>query len=448
MATAAQTPVYLDEQGNPQAPASAPAASALATQPTTAPTYLDEQGNPQTPQGPTIGPAQPASAKANPATATDPFQKAGRQMTGGFARLLMDATDKLREVENFTKEGREAHPIQAHLGDIANKIEGYLFGNEQHPEAGIGTGKYGMLTHPITSALIPGAEGEPVLAAGIRGGASLVKSGVQGARELMAGGKVAGEAAEKAPGIVKKVLHGEKVAQAPARQALEAGAKASAEDAGVTASKTAGKGLRTLLDEPIATTAKAERGAYDTINKAAGTDLKSLYDYRTDLHDALEDPTNIGQKVNLQQELKTTEEAIAKGEAQATKSGITPEAVKKAEGMTQQRYAMENLKQKLFNNESVVEGNVGHGAEESINVKAAIREIEKLDKPSKFAPEGTPTRLVQALGEKGAAGLKQGLYDAQKAGQSALTVRRFLKIAGTILGIGGVQQVVREAIGH
>jgi hypothetical protein len=241
-------------------------------------------------------------------------------------------------------------------------------------------------------------------------------------------------AAPKGPSLVKQVLKGEKVAQAPARTALEAGAAASAEDAGVAASETAGKGVRTLLDEPIAATAKAERATYNSINKAAGTDLKTLYDYRSDVQEALEDPTNIGQRANLQKELQTTEDSISKGEALALKEGITPADLEKAKGMTQQRYSMELLKQKVFNNEGVVEGDIAHGAEESINIKAAIREIQKLDKPSRFAPEGSPTRLQQALGEEGAANLKQGLYDALKTGKSAATVHTVAKWAGIGLG--------------
>jgi hypothetical protein len=75
-----------------------------------------------------------------------------------FAAPLAAAVDKLREAENFTQEGRAAHPIQAKLGDLANRIEAFFFGTS-HGEAAIGTGKYGMLTHPITSALMPGGEG-------------------------------------------------------------------------------------------------------------------------------------------------------------------------------------------------------------------------------------------------------------------------------------------------
>lgn len=373
-----------------------------------------------------MGARVPTAAQANPETATDPFQRAGRQMTGGFARLLMDATDKLREIENFTEEGKAEHPVQAFMGHIANKLEGLTFGNEQHPEEAIGSGKYGLLNNPVTAALIPGAEGEPALAGAVRGGANLVKAGVSA---LRGGG-------EEAPGLIKQVLKGKEVAQQPARKALEAGAKASAADAGVEGGEAAGKGVRTLLDEPIHAAHKVERATYDAINKAAGTDLKSLYDYRNDLQEALEDPTNIGQKANLQKELATTEESISKGEAQATKGGISPEAVKEAEGKTQQRYAMENLKQRLFNNESVVKGNVEHGAEESINVDAAIREVEKLDKPSKFAREGTPSRLKQALGQEGAAKLKQALYDAQKAGEKALARQKLAKLIGKGAGIG------------
>jgi hypothetical protein len=256
----------------------------------------------------------------------------------------------------------------------------------------------------------------------------------------------AGEAASK-PGLIKQVIKGEKVAQVPARQALESGAKASAEDAGVAASETAGKGIRTLLDEPIKSAAKAERATYDTVNKAAETDMKSLFDRKEELEDALDDPTNIANRQALSKELSATEKAIkVHSDLAASKGVTTADAIKQAEGMTKQRYAMENLKQKLFNNEGIVEGNLAHGVEETINVKAAIREVEKLDKPSRFAPEGSPSRLQQALGEKGATELKQALYDAKKAGQSALTKQRIAKLVGGLIGVGSAQGIIREVM--
>lgn len=237
------------------------------------------------------------------------------------------------------------------------------------------------------------------------------------------------------------IVQGAGKAQAPATSALRAGAEASAADAGVAAGDTSGS-IRSMLDDPIEELSTKERASYDTINKASGTDLKSLYDHANDVQDALDDPTNIAQRTVLQKDLQTTQSQIADGEAKARANGVDPDMLNDAKEMTKQRYAMETINQKLFNNESVVKGNLEHGAPESINVDSAIRQVENLDKPSKFAPRGTPSRLQQALGEDGANSLKQGLYDAQKAGQSAVTKQTIAKwVGGVAAGAVGAREI-------
>ena len=242
----------------------------------------------------------------------------------------------------------------------------------------------------------------------------------------------------KEPGIVSKLAKGENVNQPQAAGAFRNAAQASADDASVTAADT--PSIRNLMDQPIENLAANERTAYDTLNDAAGTDLKSLYDRQSDLQDALDDPTQIANKTAIQNELKTIQSQITDGEANVTEKlgDDAPDLLNKAKGMTQKRYAMEDAAKKLFNNESVVNGNAAHGAPESINVDSAIRQVENLDKPSRFAPRGTPTRLQQWLGEDGAKTLKQNLYDAQKLGQSAITARKWAKwlsIGSVALGI-------------
>jgi phosphoribosyl-ATP pyrophosphohydrolase len=192
-----------------------------------------------------------------------------------------------------------------------------------------------------------------------------------------------------------------------------------------------------MLDEPIKQTSKVERATYDTINDAAETDMKSLYDRQEELQDALDEPQNIANRTSLQKELYSTQDAIKTGEANVhEKLGEdASDLIEKAKATTQQRFAMETLKQKLFNNENVVDGNVAAGVPETINIKSAIRSAENLDKPSKYTPEGTPTRLQQAMGVEGAAKFKKGLYDAQKSGQTALSRQRIAKLVG-IAGAG------------
>jgi hypothetical protein len=96
----------------------------------------------------------------------------------------------------------------------------------------------------------------------------------------------------------------------------------------------------------------------------------------------------------------------------------------------------------VFDNESVVSGNTAAGAPESVNVKTAIKAVEKLDKPSKYAPAGTPTRLEQALGKDGAAAVKKNLYAAQKAGQTAVNWNTAAKWLGGIVGAGAVGDAI------
>jgi hypothetical protein len=259
---------------------------------------------------------------------------------------------------------------------------------------------------------------------------------------------IVGDVVGKTGDAVTDITQGVEKAQAPAQAALRTGAAASTADAGVAASDTTGS-IRTLLDKPIADLATKEAATYADINEASGTDLKSLYDLRTKLQDGLEDPTQIANEDKLSARLDQTEAQIKSGESQATANGVDPKTLADAKAQTQQRYAMEDVAKKIFNNKSVVKGNVAASAPESINVDSAIGQVEDLDNPSRFAPRGTPSRLQQAFGEDGAAQLKQGLYDAQKAGQTAIGRQQLLAKTGKVLtGVGVVGGAGYEAVKH
>ena len=271
--------------------------------------------------------------------------------------------------------------------------------------------------------------------------------------EMATAESVAPEAAEaaqtvKPAGIVQRVKQfvSPKAATQPESQAAyRTGAQASAEDAGVPQVPASNLGIRELLRKPIADAAQVEKGLYKTLNDAAGTAMKSLYDRQEEIQDALDEPTQIANKSVLQQELKTTQTSIADGETKVhTRLGEkATDLLTKAKAATQQRYAMEVGDQKLFNNESVVKGNIQHGESEEINVDSAIRNAENLDKPSKFAPRGTPTRLQQMFGEDGAKAFEQGLYDARKAGKAVMTRNTIVKtLVGGGVGIEALKKIL------
>ena len=106
------------------------------------------------------------------------------------------------------------------------------------------------------------------------------------------------------------------------------------------------------------------------------------------------------------------------------------------------------MKAKVFNHESVVEGNEAAGQPETINVPNAIKAVERMDKPSRYAPEGTPTRLQQALGTDGAAAFKRNLYAVNKAGQTAIKYQTAAKWLAGALGLGAVGEGVKLATDH
>lgn len=265
--------------------------------------------------------------------------------------------------------------------------------------------------------------------------ADAVNFGVASAVGGIGSPEAAPEAATESPSAMQRVKQAvsPKAATQPGTQStLREGAAASAKDAGVAGTVDTSGSIRTIMDKPIAAASKIEDGLYKTVNDAAETDMKSLYDRREELQDAADDPTNIAQKTAIQKELTSTDQQISQGEAnvQAKLGKNAPDLIQQAKAATQQRYSMEEGAKKLFNNESVVNGNTAHGAPETVNVDSAIKAAENLDKPSKFAPRGTPTRLEQMFGEDGAAALKQGLYDAQKAGRKVATRNDILKIIG------------------
>jgi len=379
-------------EGQPQQQQAAPQQAA---QPSTLPPgyTLEQQGQPQKPQA-TIGP-QPKSSQFDPnLMSSDPFTRMGYRMVTPFARKLIDASEKLREVQNFTQEGQKEHPIQAHLGDIANRIEGFLFGNEAHPEAAIGTGKYGMLNNPVLAA-VSGAEGLAEAPTAIREG--------------IAGLRGAGEASEaaKGPSLVKQVLKGKEVAQEPAKAAIR-GTVGAKEDASLL------EGNKTVLDEYLKDISTKEKAAYKAQDEAAGFDVKET---RAKLKQAewkvkqpeIDDVT----RERLTKTIEESKQQIGDAEKRMSEAGVDPKA---ADNLFKQRKAGEDFKKALVQNVS--------SDGESVNVDGLLNAAKKL----RFATKGD--RLAQFMGKDGAEQFMAELQKAQEQGVHALTTQKVGKLLG------------------
>lgn len=210
---------------------------------------------------------------------------------------------------------------------------------------------------------------------------------------------------------------GEKAAEEVSQPIAKAGIQANA--------PTVGASLRSGID--ITTPLADAKSLYATVDNAARTDFKALYDKLDAAQDAARE-AGIGtpEEAKAQLAIKNTQDAIDDAKQVAANSGVknVDQLLRRADAKFAETQANKDFNKLFFGNNSVVSGNVAHGAPETINIDKAINTLESFDKPNRFGI----SRLQQtSLGPKGAAALKQALYDAQKAGaaagQKAMTTR-------------------------
>jgi len=219
----------------------------------------------------------------------------------------------------------------------------------------------------------------------------------------------------------------EAVGEAASQPIAQAGVKSAA--------PTVGASLRSGIDveKPLA----AAKKLYQVVDDAAKTDFKVLYDKL----DAAQDAARIAapgspEEAVAQRNIKAVEDSITEHKAIAEKSGVpnVDKTLAQADAKFAETQANKDFNSKFFGNQGVISGNIAHGAPETINVDNAIKTLENFDKPNKF---GVSRLQMTSLGKDGAFKLKQVLYDAQKAGQTAMDART---LRNTILkwGIPGV----------
>jgi len=355
---------------------------------------------------------------------SDPLKQAGIKLTMPLVKGLLDAHSKLKEVQNLTPEGKQEHPIQAHIGDLVNKIEGLLTGNEEHPEAGIGTGKYGMLNNPVLASVMGAPEGAELATGG--------EAAIRG----MGAAKGGAQAAEKAPGIIKQAIQGEKVAQAPAQAGLKTAAKAVG---GVEK-----EGLRTSLAEPVDKAFTTAKSTYAKIDKASGTDFKALTDKLGEAEEkirmAADGSAEEAQAIEARDKLNFNFE-LAKQKAE--REGVPLSTLNEADKQWTKAQALKDVEAKIFRNPTHIEGNVAHGTPETVNIDSTIKALERLQSNTKY---GAP-RLEQAFDKDGASKILDDLYAAQRLGVKAAgkqeVAKVFAKWAARVAGVGLGYEVLK-----
>lgn len=196
-----------------------------------------------------------------------------------------------------------------------------------------------------------------------------------------------------------------------------------------------GQSFRSGID--VNTPLAAAKTLYKTVDDAAKTDFKALYDKLDAAQDAARE-AGIGTAEEAKAELaiQNTRAAIDDAKQVAVKSGVpdVDKTLAQADAKFAETQANKDFNSKFFGSQSVISGNVAHGAPETINVDAALRVLENMDKPNRYGI----SRLQQSsLGKQGAFKLKQVLYDAQKAGQKAMDTRILRNTIAKWVGLGG-----------
>lgn len=204
----------------------------------------------------------------------------------------------------------------------------------------------------------------------------------------------------------------------------EAGAKAAeeasqpaAQQAVRTHAPTVGASFRSGID--AATPLADAKSLYKTVDDAAKTDFKALYEKLDAAHDAARE-AGIGtpEEAKAQLAIKNTEDAITDAKKVAANSGVknVDQLLKQGDAKFAETQANKDFNRVFFGNNGVFSGNVAHGAPESIDIDKAINALENFDKPNRYGI----SRLQQtSLKTQGAFALKQALYDAKKVGEEA-----------------------------
>jgi len=412
-------PVYLDENGNPKGSTPATAAPPPQSAPQSGGVYLDEQGNPKgaatgTSQGATIGP-KPKASDADLGTTGEVLSAVSPigQLTMPLVKGLLAAHDKLKEVENMTQEGQAAHPIQAHIGALANRIEGLLTGTTSGQ--GIGTGEEGLLTNPVTGSLLPTGEGVPALAEGLEGVGNLAKKGYQAAKELVTGG------ASKVADVGEQIIKGKSLAQEPAKEAIRTAVGAQ-EDAALL------EGNKTVVDKYLDTLAKKEKAAYKIVDDEAGFDVKEAKIRLKNDQYKLKQLGNTEADQNAREKLTTVIEDTSK---RLTEAGVD---TSEADNLHKSRMAGQEFKKALVRNLS--------SDGETVDVPGLLKAAKNLRALSKYGD-----RLEQFLGSKEKADqFMESLEAAQKAGQKAISSQQ-LAIKLAKYGIPAITSAGGAAVG-
>jgi hypothetical protein len=357
----------------------------------------------------------------------------------------------------YFRPGSAAEKHGQTTGDIAEPVLEFVMGDEALKGLAIAD-KIG-----IAGKIAKIAQDSPYIGKILQHGVNAARTGTVGTTEALAKGATLPEALKTGAGVAvggealsaaadavaapagsteglmtrltnpfRKLIQTQTASPAAAGEAVsqpiaQAGVKATA--------PTVGASLRSGID--VETPLAAAKKLYQTVDDAAKTDFKVLYDKM----DAAQDAARIAapgspEEAVAQRNIKATQDSIDEHKAIAARSGVpnVDKTLAQADAKFAETQANKDFNSKFFGSQGVISGNVAHSVPEKIDVDAAIKTLENFDKPNKF---GISRMQQTSLGKDGAFKLKQVLYDAQKAGQTAMDSRALRNTVLKLVGIGG-----------
>jgi hypothetical protein len=147
--------------------------------------------------------------------------------------------------------------------------------------------------------------------------------------------------------------------------------------------------LREVLSKPIADDQAKKESLHRAYDDAAGVDRKALQQRLNNTNDQLDKLTNtpavIKRAARLNQSKTALEQQIAEADAKAKAAGVN---IAEADAANVKLRALQQVEEKVFHNQSVIEGDIASGQPETVNIDNAIRELQKLKDNEKYGGRG------------------------------------------------------------
>lgn len=399
----------------------------------------------------TIGPSTQADSDltARVISGGNPVDYAAARLTIPAVKALLRVHDAIKSAENLTEAGRQAHPIEAKLGDMAAAIEGLLIGQTNRPDEAIGSGQYGIATNPATAPLIPTGEGSTVgsdIVEGIPKAASDIKAAITGAKAASKSAQGIAEATEPLDAVVSK--NANKMAglvqgntAVTAEQAPTAASTSPAVQESIRQSFNriaSSNNLKTLPgDVPISDLGEQlgdqfysrSKSIFAKVQQVTGLDLNKLHDQIGILDDKISDAIDNPEKAGIleQQKIALEEKSASAFAKFKQETGIDPT---QAEQDWKKYNSSYDIGKKI---QQATSGRPGIGTGE---ITDAQKLAPRLSQATAKVSATRPGRLVELAGPQEA----NGLADAVE-GQRSL-IKGFEPSSAT--GRQALQEIIRR----